>query len=173
MDRLSKRKALEKWLISNPGKTERDWLLEARCMNDIQREDLRRLFSWADTNSIIIKVCPTVGSFKDYRFSFQEVVNVINPHRRAILDEILEETEYHPQTYVEADFKIIGNKDLYYDLDAPDYVFEQPIPDLYLNWKAEQMGIDPSMTHTEYDIYEAFKPYMGANIPNWKNLITN
>ena len=74
---------------------------------------------------------------------------------------------------VEADFQVVGSYDRVYDLDAPDNVFEQPMPDIYLNWKAEQLGINPMLTHSEYKIYEAFKPYIGANIPHWKNMIVD
>lgn len=61
-------------------------------------------------------------------------------------------------------FKLLALINHYYDLDAPDDVFDRSNPDQYLNWKAQQMDIEPLLTYTDYKIYEAFKPYMGANI---------
>ena len=165
---------MNQWLESNPGKTERDWLLEERCTSDTQREDLKLLFVWGDKNHRNILVCPTIGSFKDPHGPYRQAIRTNNPHRRAIYEKIHGNNvgQIHPYINVEADFQVVGNQDYYYDLDAPDNVFEQSKPDLYLNWKAEQMSIDPLLAHTNYEIYEAFKLYMGANIPHWRNLTT-
>lgn len=175
MKKVLKEESFREWMEYNPGKTERDWLIEERCINNTQRADLKRLFDWADLNHRIIKVCPTVGLIKDPNGPYHQVVRTNHSRRGVIRDLIHGENTHiiHPIIGIKADFQVIGTYDLYYDLDAPDNVFEQSKPDLYLNWKAQQMDIDPISIHTNYELYEAFKPYMGANIPHWRSLITN
>lgn len=46
--RQTKREEIAEWMKVNPGKTERDWLLEERCVTERQRSDLRRLLDLCD-----------------------------------------------------------------------------------------------------------------------------
>lgn len=54
MCKLSKKEAIEKWLEVNPGKTERDWLLEERCVSDEQRQILKDVFAKCGEENIQI-----------------------------------------------------------------------------------------------------------------------
>lgn len=51
---ISKKEAMNKWLESNPGKTERDWLLEERCESDEQRLILMDILACCDADDIRI-----------------------------------------------------------------------------------------------------------------------
>lgn len=129
----TKQEMMAKWLDANPGKTERDWLLEVRCKDDAQREELKALFERVDANKYAeLKVCP----LKDY-------VPLNGLH-------VIYSTDNLPETdskLVEYDFKVGRFK---YDLDAPDEVFivkDPKRPQLvtfeFYRWKGKQLGVDP------------------------------
>lgn len=110
MKKIMKKESLRKWIESNPGKTGRDSLLEERCMNEIQCVDLKRLFDWADMNNRIIKVCPTVGLFKDPNSLYHQSVRNNNSRRAKLRDRILGENSHliYPIICIEADFQVVG-----------------------------------------------------------------
>ncbi|MDE7420557.1 MAG: DUF285 domain-containing protein [Muribaculaceae bacterium] len=60
MNDISKKKAINQWLASNPGKTERDWLLDVRCTTDTQREALLELLECCDACGMKYEVCHEV-----------------------------------------------------------------------------------------------------------------
>ncbi len=131
----TKAEILSKWLNANPDKSERDWLLEVRCRDDRQREELLALFDRVDANPIFdLEVCPV----EDYA--------PLNG------DHVIYSTEKDtlPETgsaLVEYDFRV-GS--FMYDLAAPDdvYVIDDPKRPWmaawkFLRWKGKQIGIEP------------------------------
>lgn len=49
---MTKSEQLRQWLEANPGKTDRDWLLEERCPDDSQREQFKEFLQFCDDNNI-------------------------------------------------------------------------------------------------------------------------
>lgn len=60
MNEISKKEAMNQWLRSNPGKTERDWLLDVRCTTDTQREALLELLECCYACGMKYEVCHEV-----------------------------------------------------------------------------------------------------------------
>lgn len=44
------------WLEANPGKSERDWLLEERCQTDVQRQQFQEFLDFCDKNGIELMI---------------------------------------------------------------------------------------------------------------------
>lgn len=57
---------MNQWLESNPGKTERDWLLEVMCTTDTQRETLMELLECCDACGMTYEICHEVDLDKVY-----------------------------------------------------------------------------------------------------------
>lgn len=57
---------MNQWLESNPGKTERDWLIEVRCTTNTQREALKELLECCDACGIKYEICHEVDLDKEY-----------------------------------------------------------------------------------------------------------
>lgn len=57
MNNLSKKEAMNKWLETNSGKTERDWLLEERCKSEVQRRILKDILERCYGDDIRIASC--------------------------------------------------------------------------------------------------------------------
>lgn len=152
----SKRRALSEWLKSNPGKTSRDWLLEVRCKDEKQRQDLKNFFRFLDENnqgqSLYIAPAPDSYAIMDnvgYGCDFP-----LEPHRRIS---------------VECDFKF----GLQYDLNAPDDVYQNEDDARstdsswrYLRWKASQENLEK----TNFPAI-AYKAHFGfhTGYPHWKS----
>lgn len=165
----NKREELVQWLNTNPEKSERDWLIEARCIDEAQRNELKCLFSRLDEMNIPVRVCHCCGYFTDDANIYRTAVEP-DPEWADICADLEDEENrkpIHHSKKIVCDFMIENHC---YDLDAPDEVFETPEPNVYLYWKCSQIGIEPLRAHTEYEIYESLKNYGGANIPHWKNL---
>ncbi len=129
----TKHDAMRSWLEANPGKTERDWLIEVRCHDDAQREELKALFERVDSTQFCdLEVCPV----EDY-------VHLNGDH-------VIYSTDNLPETeskLVDYDFRVNG---FLYDLDAPDEVYvvtdpERPyeVTRKFFRWKGDQIGVEP------------------------------
>lgn len=151
-----KRKALNKWLDNNPGKTERDWLIEEISISETQRQDLKNFFRFLDENNQgrDLHIAPptehydikdNVGDGSDFP---------LEPHRKV---------------GVECDFKF----GLPYDLSAPDDVYQNEDDGRstdsswrYLRWKASQENLEK----TNFPAI-AYKAHLGflTGYPHWKS----
>lgn len=133
-EKKTKQDELSDWLDANPGEDERDWLLEERCVSDVQREELKELFELVDsTPHLDLQVCPS----ESYKVESDTSDFVRHPDA---------ETE---SVMVYYDFAI-GN--CFYDLDAPDYYDGDPVWGFF-RWKARQLGLEntdfPSVAREE------------------------
>lgn len=124
---------MTEWLDANPEKTERDWLLEVRCKDNAQREELKELFERVDAITYAhLEVCP-LGDYIPLNG-----------------DHVIYSTDNLPETdskLREYDFGVGG---FMYDLDAPDeiYVVSDPkrpwlVTFEFFRWKGEQLGVEP------------------------------
>ena len=119
----NKQDELTDWLEANPGKDERDWLLEERCTSDAQREELKELFELVDSAPHLdFQVCP----LKCYEVELNTSDYVRHPDAK---------TE---PVMVSYDFAI---GDWVYDLDAPDSYDGDPVWGFF-RWKARQLGLE-------------------------------
>lgn len=153
----SKITALNKWLESNPGKTDRDWLLEVRCKDEPQRQDLKKLFDWVDESEKAGKhINLVIAPPEDYV---------------DILDGVPAFIDYpeakHRKVFFEFDFILT---DLPYDLDAPESIYnhdrDRHVRD-YLKWKAKELGVE-NTNFVGQVITELFHP-APYSYPHWKS----
>lgn len=56
MNNLDKYEAMQQWLDANPGKSPEDWLLETRCVDDKQREQVVRILRLCDENHLVYEI---------------------------------------------------------------------------------------------------------------------
>lgn len=54
---MTKFEQMKAWLAVNPGKTERDWLLEVRCLNEADRQAMDRLLTTLDNGGVKYGIC--------------------------------------------------------------------------------------------------------------------
>lgn len=155
---FTKRKALNKWIDNNPGKTERDWLLEEICISETQRQNLKELFRFLDENKLnnVLFIAPPSECYEvldnvGYACNFP-----LEPHRTVS---------------VEYDFLLFG---LPYDLGAPDDLYQRKEDERstdsswrYLRWKASQEE-DLKKTNfpgVAYKVHQGFQ----NGYPHWKS----
>lgn len=151
MDNVSKYESMRAWLVENEGKTERDWLLEVRCTDDRQREELKEFFAWVDENEPgKLNVCPDHYFLKvGQQPGMPAFVNTVQTN---------DPTE---EVQVECDFALY---EMFYDLDVPESVYGQTHPWDYWKWKSDKMGLND--TNFAYQAYEYFDQ-MRRGIPHW------
>lgn len=119
----NKQEEMMDWLEANPGKDERDWLLEERCVSDVQREELKELFELVDsTADVDFRACPS----ESYEVQLNTSDYVRHP-----------DAETEP-VMVSYDFAI---GDWFYDLDAPDSYDGDPVWGFF-RWKARKLGLE-------------------------------
>lgn len=150
-----KRNAMLTWLKANPGKTERNWLLEVRCQTNSQRDKLKALFNRIDESG-----------FPDFRIvargNFIEIHDT--PANWPAFVESSAFTENNRRSvYVEFDFVFGG---VCYDLDTPNSVYEADRYRMireFFSWKAKQMGLQ----NTNF-VY-ACREYYSSMRDGWKH----
>lgn len=119
----NKQDELTDWLEANPGKDERDWLLEERCTSDAQREELKELFELVDSSrNIDLCICPSES------YEVEKDTSDFARHPNAETEPVM----------VSYDFAI---GDRFYDLDAPDSYDGDPVWGFF-RWKARQLGLE-------------------------------
>lgn len=151
------KKAFRDWQRANQEKSKLDWLLEERCQNQKQKEDLKHLFEYLEHFG-----CFSVPYYFDIapRISCKAEEGIPDGMRSLSDGNLI--TVYF-------DFKI-GN--CYYDLDIPDqeYEFEdRPWEATWkvLRWKAKKLGLDN--TNFASHAYKAINGDMFSRYPNWKS----
>lgn len=152
-DYQKKVKAKKKWLKENPQKNEKDYLLEARCQNETQREKLKLLFNWAET--------------KNYPIDFERFWEIRGE----------ENTFQNPgwgRVYV--DFYLNG---IPYDLDMPEYINANFDPSRfwdtsqeYVRWKLEELGFPREWwNRIVEDCYQYHYNWCKYNYVTWTSLV--
>lgn len=154
---------LRDWKRSHPGKIERDWLLETRCSNNKQREDLKKLFEWIDARNasnnslehVQFIICPWLTYEMD-----------ITSYEPSSVQKSIDPNLPKEDVILFFDFSIEGNL---YDLDTPQEIYL--IKNLalastrYFEWKAKEIG---GLEHTTF-IFDG-KQKMGDFPIDWKLL---
>lgn len=173
---MNKIKELRDWLDANPDKTKRDWLLEVRCKNGQQREDLKKLFAWIDeVNSnpderkhMDFEICPYPLRVTDH--------HTMPEGYPSIIDDI---GYGEPKEDVEIFFDFSVGR-FFYDLETPEEIYSIPSsPNYnapyfktrkYYEWKADQLGL----RNTNFVIRAIECGKHGSGIhdfpPHWKTL---
>lgn len=134
---MIKRREMNEWLDANPEKSGRDWLLEVRCSDDAQREELKALFERVDASKHSqLDICP----LEDW-YPVHLVEN--GPAHVIFIGETMSKDDTVEVGY---DFRVGG---FYYDLDAHKALYDKdpdwPAAPVYrfFEWKAEQLGVEP------------------------------
>lgn len=154
----TKREVMTVWLEEHPGRSERDWLLEVRCVSDEQRKELKALFERvAATPHCELEVCP-----------LEEYVSVNGVH-------VIYPTDKLPETeskLVDYDFRVNG---FLYDLDTPEDVYV--VADLkrhgvatwnFFRWKGRQIGVD-SESFAKWAWHDNIP--MQSDYKHWRDLL--
>lgn len=164
----SKHQQLQDWLAANPGKTNRDWLLEARCTNDGDREAMSRLLDTLDKGGVKYGICVKRDNhYAKYQFT--------------PLSEIAE---------VYFDVLIapgVGKNSYLLEMDMPDEVLDQltwnakrteNIPEVAFRWLLGKWAPDfdiNTLDEKQYhklmweDMGSLLGPFIGMRgFPNWK-----
>ncbi|MDE6560943.1 MAG: DUF285 domain-containing protein [Muribaculaceae bacterium] len=119
----SKKEAMKKWLELNPGKTDRDWLLEERCKTEDQREILTDIFTRCDVDDIKIASCLYLDEQCCWEFmrmddsqKYFDILEPIHPisYKRA---KILPETAFYGVCATRVQFDLSLFHKYYIDLD--------------------------------------------------------
>lgn len=98
MNNTLKKESFRKWLASNPGKTERDWLIDERCSTEEQRMALTKLLNHCNDFELPYHICYVVDLKKE-------------------LSKFWEENDYNIVTL--NGIQNIANEDIVFDLYFP------------------------------------------------------
>lgn len=105
---MNKQEILTRWLSENPGKTNRDWLLEVRCPNQQTKEAMTYLLDTLDQAGVKYGVC----------------VKVVNYYTEYVAEPFKSITEAYFDVMIEG-----GNKNAYLiEADMPDEVLGRMMP---------------------------------------------
>lgn len=137
LTRTKKHDAMQDWLEANPGKEPTDWLLEVRCKDDKQRAEFKELLEKVEAcgqkevlevapQDWVSNICGRIDGQPDCMLTSEQLVG--------------------EDVSTEFDFRYGRH---YFDLDAPDSIFENVDPRQpwlraieYLRWKACKLGLE-------------------------------
>ncbi len=149
MNNLSKRKAIQKWLESQPRKTERDWLLEERCESEEQRQLVLNILSLCEEQDI--SIAPYICLHGDFSRQFvkkgyhRKYFNILDPdfcndEKMVMLYMSIHggytSAKFGPQTptKIQFDFSLFGK----YYFNIGESIEKQSIPSV--QWKKYLIG---------------------------------
>lgn len=164
MNNFSKRDAMKAWLAANQGKTQRDWLLEVRCQDDVTRQAALRLLNALDKANVEYSIC-------------QEHINYHTKYQKSpmldvesIVFDLVITPELRGQNYI-------------IEMDMPDQILGktsvnargEEIPEEAYNWLLKQWFPDfetSSVDEKHYHklMWEDMAGWIGQyKIPDWKS----
>lgn len=132
------------WLRENPGKTERDWLLEVRCLDEVQRQRITEILDLCDEKGIHYAICYPIKvdlCDSEHRSCGKEVRFVDIPVVYVPSEALHNERRYGDAIHF--DIAIDGFEGIsVFDMDAPDSIYADYNPKRpweaawrYLKWK--------------------------------------
>lgn len=107
------------WLEANPGKTERDWLIEERCTSDEQRKLLKEVFASCGEEYIQIPATIDIGGAGGLKFVehnyHEKYPEILGGNSEFVMFYLGPYSNNPLSTYIEFDFSLFGK--FYVDLN--------------------------------------------------------
>lgn len=116
--KTSKKEEMHNWLEANPGKTERDWLIEERCTSDEQRKLLKEVFASCGEEYVQVPATINIGGAGGHKFVEQnyhkKYPEILGGNSKFARFYLVLRSDHKLSTDIEFDFSLFGK--FYFDL---------------------------------------------------------